>query len=113
MIELDGELPINPSGGLIGVGHPVGGTGVRQVLDAYRQVTDTDRQFWAFQKPVRPALPRVQQTERVRNPIGLDLGGETAADIALSIVSEVVAIMHGRSGSPLSAKSSESVLQPT
>jgi acetyl-CoA C-acetyltransferase len=41
VIELDGQLPINPSGGLIGCGHPVGGTGVRQVLDAYRQVTDT------------------------------------------------------------------------
>lgn len=41
VIELDGQLPINPSGGLIGVGHPVGGTGVRQVLDAYRQVTET------------------------------------------------------------------------
>ena len=41
VIELDGQLPINPSGGLIGCGHPVGGTGVRQLLDAYRQVTDT------------------------------------------------------------------------
>jgi acetyl-CoA C-acetyltransferase len=41
VIELDGQLPINPSGGLIGCGHPVGGTGVRQVLDAYRQVTET------------------------------------------------------------------------
>jgi acetyl-CoA C-acetyltransferase len=38
-IELDGECPVNPSGGLIGVGHPVGTTGVRQLLDAYRQVT--------------------------------------------------------------------------
>ncbi len=41
VIELDGRLPINPSGGLIGCGHPVGGTGVRQLLDAYRQVTGT------------------------------------------------------------------------
>jgi acetyl-CoA C-acetyltransferase len=41
VIDLDGQLPINPSGGLIGCGHPVGGTGVRQLLDAYRQVTDT------------------------------------------------------------------------
>lgn len=41
VIEMDGQLPINPSGGLIGCGHPVGGTGVRQLLDAYRQVTDT------------------------------------------------------------------------
>jgi acetyl-CoA C-acetyltransferase len=41
VIEIDGQLPINPSGGLIGCGHPVGGTGVRQVLDAHRQVTET------------------------------------------------------------------------
>ena len=41
VIEFDGQLPINPSGGLIGAGHPVGGTGVRQVLDAYKLVTDT------------------------------------------------------------------------
>ena len=39
-IALDGKCPINPSGGLIGAGHPVGATGVRQVLDAYLQVTD-------------------------------------------------------------------------
>ena len=39
VIELSGKLPINPSGGLIGCGHPVGATGVRQVLDAFKQVT--------------------------------------------------------------------------
>jgi acetyl-CoA C-acetyltransferase len=38
-IELGGKMPINPSGGLIGCGHPVGATGVRQVLDAFKQVT--------------------------------------------------------------------------
>lgn len=38
-IAADGRLPINPSGGLIGLGHPVGATGVRMVLDAARQVT--------------------------------------------------------------------------
>ncbi len=37
-IEMGGKMPINPSGGLIGAGHPVGCTGVRQVLDAFRQV---------------------------------------------------------------------------
>ena len=36
----DGTLPVNPSGGLIGLGHPVGATGVRMALDAYRQTTD-------------------------------------------------------------------------
>jgi acetyl-CoA C-acetyltransferase len=39
VIDLDGKLPINPSGGLIGAGHPVGATGVRQLLDATLQVT--------------------------------------------------------------------------
>jgi acetyl-CoA C-acetyltransferase len=40
-LEIDGKHPINPSGGLIGAGHPVGATGVRQLLDGYRQVTGT------------------------------------------------------------------------
>jgi acetyl-CoA C-acetyltransferase len=39
VIDIDGKLPINPSGGLIGAGHPVGATGVRQLLDASLQVT--------------------------------------------------------------------------
>ena len=39
-LEIDGKHPINPSGGLIGAGHPVGATGVRQLLDSYLQVTD-------------------------------------------------------------------------
>jgi acetyl-CoA C-acetyltransferase len=37
-IGRDGALPVNPSGGLIGGGHPVGCTGVRMTLDAYKQV---------------------------------------------------------------------------
>lgn len=39
LIEPDGELPVNPSGGLIGNGHPVGATGVRMLVDVQRQVT--------------------------------------------------------------------------
>ncbi len=50
------------------------------------------------------------QLSRIRTPIGLDLGGDTAAEIALSIVSEIVAVAHGRSGAALSAKHHESVL---
>ncbi|WP_163851437.1 acetyl-CoA acetyltransferase [Pseudooceanicola aestuarii] len=38
-IALGGRIPVNPGGGLIGGGHPVGATGVRMVLDAARQVT--------------------------------------------------------------------------
>lgn len=45
VIDFGGRLPINPSGGLIGCGHPVGATGVRQLLDAYKQVTDTAGEY--------------------------------------------------------------------
>ncbi|MBY0289060.1 MAG: acetyl-CoA acetyltransferase [Mycobacteriaceae bacterium] len=38
-IEMGGLLPINPSGGLIGGGHPVGASGVRMLLDAAKQVS--------------------------------------------------------------------------
>ena len=37
--SLGGALPMNPSGGLMGLGHPVGATGVRMLLDAAKQVT--------------------------------------------------------------------------
>lgn len=38
MIAFDGKKPINPSGGLIGCGHPVGASGARMFLDIYKQV---------------------------------------------------------------------------
>jgi acetyl-CoA C-acetyltransferase len=38
-IEIDGRLPINPSGGLIGGGHPVGASGIRMLVDATKQVS--------------------------------------------------------------------------
>lgn len=38
-IALGGRCPVNASGGLIGCGHPVGATGVRMLLDGYKQTT--------------------------------------------------------------------------
>jgi acetyl-CoA acetyltransferase len=38
--KIDFELPVNAGGGLIGDGHPVGATGVRQVYEAYQQLTN-------------------------------------------------------------------------
>ena len=37
-IAFNGDKPINPSGGLIGCGHPVGASGIRMFLDLYKQV---------------------------------------------------------------------------
>jgi xanthine dehydrogenase accessory factor len=55
-----------------------------------------------------------EQLARIRVPVGLDLGGETAAEIALSIIAEVVAVMRGRSGGAMNARppaSTKAVLQ--
>lgn len=35
----EGKIPINPSGGLIGFGHPTGASGVRQMVDLQQQLT--------------------------------------------------------------------------
>lgn len=39
---------------------------------------------------------------RLRAPVGLDLGGRSPEEIALSIVAEVQAVLHGRQGAPFS-----------
>ena len=36
--EIDGNFPINPSGGLKSKGHPVGATGVAQVIEIVKQL---------------------------------------------------------------------------
>jgi acetyl-CoA C-acetyltransferase len=44
--DLDGRLPVNPSGGLKSKGHPIGATGAGQVVEAFDQLTGAagDRQ---------------------------------------------------------------------
>jgi acetyl-CoA acetyltransferase len=37
-IEITGKMPINPSGGLLGKGHPLGATGVAQIHEITRQL---------------------------------------------------------------------------
>jgi acetyl-CoA C-acetyltransferase len=39
--KIDGPVAINPGGGLIGDGHPVGATGVRQVVEAFAHLTES------------------------------------------------------------------------
>lgn len=43
--QRDGRLPINPGGGLLGFGHPVGATGVKQVVEVWRQLTGRNRDY--------------------------------------------------------------------
>jgi xanthine dehydrogenase accessory factor len=41
------------------------------------------------------------ETDSIRRPIGLDLGGRSAAEVALSICAEILAVRFGRHGGPL------------
>ena len=38
IVEIDGDLPINPGGGLLSCGHPLGATGVRQIAEILFQM---------------------------------------------------------------------------
>jgi acetyl-CoA acyltransferase len=49
---LDGDIPINPGGGLVGFGHPVGATGVKQVIELWRQMRGLNRDY-----PLKRAAP--------------------------------------------------------
>lgn len=69
-IEPGGRLPINPSGGLIGTGHPVGATGIRMVLDGAKQVTGTAGDY---------------QVEGARRMQTLNIGGSTTTTVSFIV----------------------------
>jgi acetyl-CoA C-acetyltransferase len=71
-IEIGGRLPINPSGGLIGGGHPVGASGVRMLVDAAKQVSGTAGDY---------------QVENAKTFGTLNFGGSTATTVSF-VVSE-------------------------
>jgi acetyl-CoA C-acetyltransferase len=71
-IEIGGRLPVNPSGGLIGGGHPVGASGVRMLVDAAKQVSGTAGDY---------------QVENAKTFGTLNFGGSTATTVSF-VVSE-------------------------
>ena len=50
-----------------------------------------------FRNLFRAGVPE-QRIAEVRAPVGLDLGGRTPEEIAISIMAEIVAVKHGHSG---------------
>ncbi|MSQ25638.1 MAG: XdhC/CoxI family protein [Dehalococcoidia bacterium] len=50
-----------------------------------------------FRDLFRAGIPASRIAE-IRAPVGLDLGGRTPSEIAVSIMAEIVAVKHGRSG---------------
>ena len=43
----------------------------------------------------------VERIAEIRAPVGLDLGGRTPEEIAMSIMSEILAVRYGGGGSPM------------
>ena len=60
--DLDGELPVNPDGGLKSFGHPIGASGLRMLFEAWLQLRGEagERQIasMAREAPARPASAR-------------------------------------------------------
>lgn len=70
IIDFDGRLPVNASGGLIGGGHPVGATGTRQALDAFKQATGQAGEY---------------QIEGAKKIATLNIGGSGTTTVAMVI----------------------------
>ncbi len=47
----DGRLPVNTGGGLMGMGHPVGATGVKQLLEIFKQMKGTAGAYQIASRP--------------------------------------------------------------
>jgi acetyl-CoA C-acetyltransferase len=73
LIAFDGAKPINPSGGLIGCGHPVGASGARMCLDLYKQVTGTAGGY---------------QVEGAKNGMMLNIGGSATTNYVFIVGKE-------------------------
>ena len=73
LITFEGDKPINPSGGLIGCGHPVGASGARMFLDLYKQVTGTAGDY---------------QVEGVKNGMMLNIGGSATTNYVFIVGKE-------------------------
>ena len=70
LIAFGGRKPVNPGGGLIGCGHPVGATGVRMLLDLYKQITGTAGGY---------------QVPNVKNAMMLNIGGTATTNYAFIV----------------------------
>lgn len=72
-IDFGGAKPINPSGGLIGCGHPVGASGARMFLDLYKQVTGNAGNY---------------QVQGAKNGMMLNIGGSATTNYVFIIGKE-------------------------
>jgi acetyl-CoA acyltransferase len=68
---IEGSIPVNTGGGLIGFGHPVGATGVKQIFEIYRQMKG---QCGDYQMPERPTYG-----------LTANMGGDDRTTVAMAL----------------------------
>jgi xanthine dehydrogenase accessory factor len=107
--ELVREIPLNPSTALVLVAHdykydvPV----LKHALATpvgYIGLLGSSRRGAAILNLLREDGVPEDQLGRVRVPIGLDLGAQSAPEIALAVLAEVLAVQRRASGLPISEK---------
>jgi len=92
--NIDGELPINPSGGLIGMGHSVGSSGVWQIYFTYLQLRgDIDEVFKKWNERFKPynenrEIPRPIQIPNAKRGAGHSHAG-TGSHVTYTILSNI------------------------
>ncbi len=107
--EIVPTLPLTPSTFVVLVAHdykfdlPV----LREVLQtpvAYIGLLGSRRRGKAILEFLAEEGFSQEQLSRIHVPVGLDIGAQTAPEIALSILAEAVAVRSGRPGTPLQAR---------
>jgi acetyl-CoA C-acetyltransferase len=92
--NIGGEVPVNPSGGLIGMGHSVGSSGVWQILFTYLQLRgDIDKVFKKWNERFMPSngnrrIPRSIQIKNAKRGAGHSHAG-TGSHVTYTILSNV------------------------
>lgn len=69
---IDGRIPVNTGGGLVAFGHPVGATGIKQILEVYRQMKGACGDYQV------PNIPEIGMT--------INMGGNDKTVVAAAFV---------------------------
>jgi xanthine dehydrogenase accessory factor len=101
------DYPITPRTHIVLVtrAHAHDVQGLRAIIDspaAYIGMIGSQRRVWAVFKLLHEEGVPIEKLMRVRAPIGLDLGGGTPEEIALSIMSEITMLRRSGSGVAMS-----------
>ena len=96
------QLPRDPFYVVSTYGHMVDGAALGGVLtrgDAkYIGMLGSRKKIAAIYGKLKEAGFDTARLDEVHSPIGLDLGGETPAELAIAIVGEIMAVKNGRKG---------------